>query len=36
VGTDEDLGNDDAMIAHGGASALDLDRHVDVSAAPDA
>jgi hypothetical protein len=36
VGTDDDLANDDAMIAHGGADALDLDRHVDAAAAPDA
>jgi hypothetical protein len=36
VGTDEDLAIDDAMIAHGGADALDLDRHVDASAAPEA
>jgi hypothetical protein len=36
VGTDEDLANDDAMIAHSGADALDLDRHVDASAVPEA
>lgn len=36
VGTDEDLANDDAMLAHRGADALDLDRNADASAAPEA